>query len=106
MLGGQIVKARAIDIRILGYNTFNTNNLRLWKSNLTEFEELPLDLSDEEYAARLQKNQDLDKITSFYFPQNYGEMTRGAYLTKKEPSDKEERLQRLRQEYFFASVTS
>ena len=53
MLGGQIVKARAIDIRILGYNTFNTNNLRLWKSNLTEFEELPLDLSDEEYAARL-----------------------------------------------------
>jgi len=29
------------------------NNLRLWKSNLTEFEELPLDLSDEEYATRL-----------------------------------------------------
>jgi len=29
---GHIVIARAYDNMIPGYNTFNTNNLRLWKS--------------------------------------------------------------------------
>lgn len=31
-VGGDIILARAYDMPISGYNTFNTNNLRLWKS--------------------------------------------------------------------------
>ncbi len=30
--GGEIVLATAYDMPITGYNTFNTNNLRLWRS--------------------------------------------------------------------------
>lgn len=30
--GGEVVLATAYDMPITGYNTFNTNNLRLWRS--------------------------------------------------------------------------
>ncbi len=30
--GGQLVMAQAYDTPVPGYNTFNTNNLRLWRS--------------------------------------------------------------------------
>jgi starch phosphorylase len=30
--GGEVVLAMAYDMPLTGYNTFNTNNLRLWRS--------------------------------------------------------------------------
>lgn len=30
--GGEVVLAMAYDMPVTGYNTFNTNNLRLWRS--------------------------------------------------------------------------
>jgi starch phosphorylase len=30
--GGECVRATAYDMPVTGYNTFNTNNLRLWRS--------------------------------------------------------------------------
>lgn len=31
-VGGDVMLATAYDMPITGYNTFNTNNLRLWRS--------------------------------------------------------------------------
>ena len=39
-VGGEVVLATAYDMAVSGYNTFNTNNLRLWRSRpFDEYEE-------------------------------------------------------------------
>lgn len=50
--GGDVLLAQAYDMAITGYNTFNTNNLRLWRSR-------PYDECDEnqlvDYLSSIEK---------------------------------------------------
>lgn len=59
------IQAVAYDIPITGFNTFNTNNLRLWRSRpcFEEEEESAEDLVD-----RIDKMQDAEYLTSIYYP--------------------------------------
>ena len=60
----------AYDIPITGFNTFNTNNLRLWRSkpyfgeNLEESE----GEKEEDLVDRIDKIQDAEYLTSIYYP--------------------------------------
>ena len=86
----QIIQAVAYDIPLTGFNTFNTNNLRLWRSRPY------LDDSDEEgedaesLVEKIDKIQDAEYLTSIFYPNIPGQQ------------HKEERL---KQEYFYASAT-
>jgi starch phosphorylase len=54
--GGEIVLATAFDMPITGYNTFNTNNLRLWRSRPYDEFENPMYNDDEEVNKELPSN--------------------------------------------------
>jgi len=78
------VVATAYDMPITGYNTFNTNNLRLWRSRpYDEFdptidheEDYGKPLPDEDpkgeyhsnYYESVEKSQDAEYITSIFYP--------------------------------------
>lgn len=96
------IQAVAYDIPITGFNTFNTNNLRLWRSKpyfgdsagvlvdqdgeqIIDSAEEDLDLVD-----KIDKMQDAEYLTSIYYPNIPGQM---------------HKENRLRQEYFYASAT-
>ena len=81
--GGECMLATAYDMPITGYNTFNTNNLRLWRSRpYDEYEpgeqggedEFGLPLDEEEggykskYFETVEKCQESEYITSIFYP--------------------------------------
>lgn len=88
----QIIYACAYDIPIIGFNTFNTNNIRLWRSR-PYFDESDDDEDESkqlDLVNKIDKIQDAEYLTSIYFPNSPGQV------------HKEERL---KQEYFYASAT-
>jgi glycogen phosphorylase len=87
--GGEIVMAKAFDTPIPGYNTFNCNNLRLWKSlPATEFDFESFNKGD--YFTAVESRQRAEYITSVLYPNDNSE------------SGKELRL---KQQYFFCAAT-
>jgi starch phosphorylase len=87
--GGDVVLAKAFDTPIPGYNTFNTNNLRLWKSlPCTEFDFKQFNAGD--YMGAIKERQRAEYITSVLYPNDSG-------FDGKEL--------RLKQQYFFCSAT-
>jgi len=78
------VVATAYDMPITGYNTFNTNNLRLWRSRPYDEFDPTIDnegdyskpLPDEDpkgeyhsnYYESVEKSQDAEYITSIFYP--------------------------------------
>ncbi len=65
--GGDIVVAMAYDLPIPGYNTFNTNNLRLWKSRpCNEFDFRQFNAGD--YHGAVSERQKAEYITSVLYP--------------------------------------
>lgn len=88
----QIIQAFAYDIPIIGFNTFNTNNIRLWRSR-PYFDESDDDEDESkqlDLVNKIDKIQDAEYLTSIYYPNSPGQV------------HKEERL---KQEYFYASAT-
>ena len=53
--GGEVLLATAYDMPVTGYNTFNTNNLRLWRSRpYDEYEETMYE-GDPDYYKSIEK---------------------------------------------------
>ena len=85
----EVVRAVAYDSPIPGYDTFNTINLRLWKSRPTnEFDFQSFNQGD--YFKAIEARQKAEYITSVLYPND------------STPSGKELRL---KQQYFFCSAT-
>ena len=95
------IQAVAYDIPITGFNTFNTNNLRLqrsrpfFKSNDDEeginSNTVDGESSDlEDFESKIDAALDADYLTSIYYPNIPGQ---------------EHKEERLNQEYFYASAT-
>ena len=66
---GEIVKAMAYDTPVPGYNTFNTNNLRLWSAQ-PSFEESNKAYhcqSDDDYINLVTTRQRAERITSVLY---------------------------------------
>ena len=88
-IDGQIVMAQAYDTPIPGYNTYNTNNLRLWRSRpCNEFNFDSFNAGD--YFGAIGERQSAEYITSVLYPND------------STPSGKELRL---KQQYFFCSAS-
>jgi starch phosphorylase len=65
------IQAMAYDIPITGFNTFNTNNLRLWRSKPYFANDEGSDNADdncEDLVDRIDKIQDGEYLTSIYYP--------------------------------------
>ena len=99
--GGEVLLATAYDMPITGYNTFNTNNLRLWRSrpydeyeaDLAQEDELPMTESEDfksNYFRSVEKCQEAEYITSIFYPNDNLQR------------DKEIRL---KQQYFYVAAT-
>jgi starch phosphorylase len=87
--GGEIVMAKAFDTPIPGYNTFNCNNLRLWKSiPAKEFDFESFNKGD--YFTAVEARQRAEYITSVLYPND---------------TSKSGKELRLKQQYFFCSAT-
>lgn len=87
--GGEIVLAKAYDTPIPGYNTFNCNNLRLWKS--IPAKEFDFDQFNQgKYDDAVDAKQRAEYITSVLYP---NDTTQGG------------KELRLKQQYFFCSAT-
>lgn len=88
-LDGEIVYAIAYDTPVPGYNTFNTNNLRLWSSApTTEFDFKSF--NEGNYYNAVEARQRAENITSVLYPND------------STPAGKELRL---KQQYFFVCAT-
>jgi len=86
---GENVTAMAYDIPIPGYNTFNTNNLRLWRAcPSTEFDFKSFNVGD--YFGAVKAKQRAETISSVLYPND---------------STMEGKELRLKQEYFFCAAT-
>jgi starch phosphorylase len=87
--GGENVVAMGYDIPIPGYNTFNTNNLRLWRAcPSTEFDFKSFNVGD--YFGAVKSKQRAESISSVLYPND---------------STMEGKELRLKQEYFFCAAT-
>lgn len=87
--GGQVVVAQAYDTPVPGYNTYNTNNLRLWRSRpCNEFNFDSFNTGD--YFGAINERQQAEYITSVLYPND------------STPEGKELRL---KQQYFFCSAS-
>jgi starch phosphorylase len=65
--GGQVVIAQAYDTPVPGYNTYNTNNLRLWRSRpCNEFDFGSFNAGD--YFGAIHERQSAEYITSVLYP--------------------------------------
>ena len=65
--GGEVVMAMAYDTPIPGFNTFNTNNLRLWKSKpYNEFDFKSFNAGN--YHGAIIERQRAEYITSVLYP--------------------------------------
>lgn len=53
--GGEVVLAQAYDMAITGYNTFNTNNLRLWRSRPYDEYDEDVFIEDQSYLESIEK---------------------------------------------------
>ena len=62
------VQAMAYDIPITGFNTFNTNNLRLWRSKPCFDNQDSEGEGEEDLVERIDKIQDAEYLTSIYYP--------------------------------------
>ena len=79
----------AYDTPIPGYNTYNTNNLRLWRARPTNtFDFNKFNNSD--YYGAIEQRQQAEYITSVLYPND---------------STEEGKLLRLKQQYFFCSAS-
>ena len=88
--GGEVVLAQAYDMPVTGFNTFNTNNLRLWRSRPFDQYEAQLFEGDPAYYATVEKAQEAEYITSIFYPND------------KVQGGKELRL---KQQYFYVAAT-
>eukprot|EP00826_Nyctotherus_ovalis_P006952 TRINITY_DN1169_c0_g1_i1.p1 TRINITY_DN1169_c0_g1~~TRINITY_DN1169_c0_g1_i1.p1 ORF type:complete len:839 (-),score=216.63 TRINITY_DN1169_c0_g1_i1:147-2663(-) len=87
--GAECIRAMAYDLPIPGYNTFNTNNLRLWRAcPSTEFDFESFNTGD--YFGAVKAKQRAESISSVLYPND-------ATFEGKEL--------RLKQEYFFCAAT-
>jgi starch phosphorylase len=60
--------ATAYDMPITGFNTFNTNNLRLWRSRpCDDYEESMYD-ENSNYYDTINKAAEMEYITSIFYP--------------------------------------
>eukprot|EP00831_Metopus_contortus_P052123 TRINITY_DN43764_c0_g1_i2.p2 TRINITY_DN43764_c0_g1~~TRINITY_DN43764_c0_g1_i2.p2 ORF type:complete len:136 (-),score=36.58 TRINITY_DN43764_c0_g1_i2:61-468(-) len=65
--GDEVVQALAYDIPVPGYNTFNTNNLRLWRAcPSTEFDFRSFNTGD--YFGAVKAKQKAESISSVLYP--------------------------------------
>jgi len=87
--GGVVVLAMAYDTPMPGYNTFNCNNLRLWRSKPTEEFDLAA-YNEGDYYGAIADRQSAEEITRV--------------LCYTDQSDAGREL-RLKQEYFFCAAT-
>eukprot|EP01022_Parablepharisma_sp_SALTPOND_P017120 TRINITY_DN2670_c0_g1_i1.p1 TRINITY_DN2670_c0_g1~~TRINITY_DN2670_c0_g1_i1.p1 ORF type:complete len:885 (+),score=105.30 TRINITY_DN2670_c0_g1_i1:65-2719(+) len=88
-IGEERVQAMAYDTPIPGYNTFNTNNLRLWRAcPSTEFDFRSFNAGD--YFGAVHAKQKAETISSVLYPNDIS-------MEGKEL--------RLKQEYFFCAAT-
>ncbi len=88
-VGDEAVQAMAYDTPIPGYNTFNTNNLRLWRAcPSTEFDFRSFNSGD--YFGAVKAKQKAESISSVLYPNDMS-------MEGKEL--------RLKQEYFFCAAT-
>ena len=63
------VLAVAYDIPITGFNTFNTNNLRLWRSRPYYGDEDSQDEGDDaDLLDKIENMQNAEYLTSIYYP--------------------------------------
>jgi starch phosphorylase len=62
------VLAMAYDMPVTGYNTFNTNNLRLWRSRPYDEYEASMFPDDISYIKSVEKRQEAEYITSIFYP--------------------------------------
>mmetsp|Transcript_49259 Transcript_49259/g.112149 ORF Transcript_49259/g.112149 Transcript_49259/m.112149 type:complete len:901 (-) Transcript_49259:143-2845(-) len=87
--GGEIVQAMAYDNPIPGFDTYNTNNLRLWRAcPATEFDFDAFNESN--YADAIEERRRAEDISAVLYPND----------------DKYEgKVLRLRQQYFFCSAS-
>jgi len=87
--GEEMVQAQAYDTPIPGYNTFNTNNLRLWRAcPSAEFDFRSFNSGD--YFGAVKAKQKAESISSVLYPNDMS-------MEGKEL--------RLKQEYFFCAAT-
>ncbi|KAK4527130.1 hypothetical protein GAYE_SCF35G5052 [Galdieria yellowstonensis] len=87
--GGEVVQAVAFDVPVPGYDTYNTNNLRLWKA--VPFKEFDLDAFNRaDYYKAIEAEEKATAISAVLYPSD-------GTLAGKEL--------RLKQEYFFVSAT-
>ncbi len=88
-IGDEHVRALAYDSPMPGYNTFNTNNLRLWRAcPSTEFDFKSFNAGD--YFGAVKAKQKAETISSVLYPNDVS-------MEGKEL--------RLKQEYFFCAAT-
>jgi len=86
---GQVVIAQAYDTPVPGYNTYNTNNLRLWRSRpCNEFNFDSFNSGD--YFGAISERQSAEYITSVLYPND---------------STQAGKELRLKQQYFFCSAS-
>ena len=88
--GGQLLMATAYDMPITGFNTFNANNLRLWRSRPYDEYEESMYQGEPDYYETIDKASEMEYITSIFYPND------------KVQGGKELRL---KQQYFFAAAT-
>lgn len=67
-INGEFVHAMAYDTPIIGYNTFNTNNLRLWSAlPVFDVNQQKNVKSEDEYIRLIETRQRAEKITSVLY---------------------------------------
>lgn len=70
--GGELVIAQAYDTPVPGYNTYNTNNLRLWRSR--PYNEFNFDQFNKgDYFGAIGERQSAEYITSVLYPNDSSE---------------------------------
>lgn len=95
----EIVKAIAYDTPVPGYNTFNTNCLRLWsalpsfEAGYKQYQRLHCD-TDDDYISLVKARQRAERITSVLYPKD------SSY--SKTPEFQEALI---KQQYFFCAAT-
>eukprot|EP00347_Sterkiella_histriomuscorum_P010876 403374581 len=87
---GEVMLSTAYDMPVTGYNTFNTNNLRLWRSRPYDQYEESMYGEDPDYYKSVEKLQESEYITSIFYPND------------KVQGGKELRL---KQQYFYIAST-
>lgn len=71
-VGGELVIAQAYDTPVPGYNTYNTNNLRLWRSR--PYNEFNFDQFNKgDYFGAIGERQSAEYITSVLYPNDSSE---------------------------------